>query len=54
MACRDMFYGDRVGALEDPFGYVWTVAAHVEDVPPQEYEKRMEAWASTVPGGSRK
>jgi PhnB protein len=34
------FYGDRMGAFEDPFGHEWNVATHVEDVPPEEMEKR--------------
>ncbi len=38
---EDQFYGDRTGAFEDPFGHRWTVATHVEDVPPEEMEKRM-------------
>jgi PhnB protein len=37
------FYGDRSGTLEDPFGHVWTVATHVEDVPPDEMERRAKA-----------
>jgi PhnB protein len=39
----DQFYGDRSGTLEDPFGHVWTVATHVEDVPPAELERRIAA-----------
>ncbi len=35
------FYGDRSGQFEDPFGHHWSVATHVEDVPPEEMEKRM-------------
>jgi PhnB protein len=34
------FYGDRTGQFEDPFGHRWSVATHVEDVPPDEMEKR--------------
>jgi PhnB protein len=34
------FYGDRLGAFEDPFGHVWNVASHVEDVPPEEMQTR--------------
>lgn len=37
------FYGDRSGTLYDPFGHCWTIATHVEDVPPDEMERRMEA-----------
>jgi PhnB protein len=37
---EDKFYGDRLGSFEDPFGHHWHVATHVEDVPPDEMEKR--------------
>ena len=37
---QDQFYGDRSGQFEDPFGHRWNVATHVEDVPPDEMEKR--------------
>ena len=39
---KDQFYGDRSATLEDPFGHVWTVATHIEDVPPEEIRRRME------------
>jgi PhnB protein len=39
----NQFYGDRSGTLEDPFGHVWTIATHVEDVPPEEMRRRAEA-----------
>lgn len=42
---QDQFYGDRSGTLKDPFGHVWHVATHTEDVSPQEMEKRMAAAA---------
>ena len=49
----DQFYGDRSGTLEDPFGHVWTVATHVEDVPPEEMQRRAEAaMKSAAPGAS--
>ncbi len=38
---ENQFYGDRSGQFEDPFGHRWSVATHVEDVPPDEMEKRM-------------
>jgi PhnB protein len=38
----DQFYGDRSGQLEDPFGHLWWVATHKEDVPPAEMQKRVE------------
>jgi PhnB protein len=37
---EDKFYGDRTGTLQDPFGHVWHVSTHVEDVPPKEMKKR--------------
>jgi len=36
----DQFYGDRTGGVDDPFGFHWYIATHVEDVPPDELEKR--------------
>ena len=40
---ENQFYGDRSGQFEDPFGHKWNVATHVEDVPPDEMEKRAAA-----------
>ena len=39
----DQFYGDRMATLEDPFGHSWSFATHIEDVPPEEIEKRAAA-----------
>jgi PhnB protein len=39
---EDMFWGDRFGAVTDPFGHSWQIATHVEDVPPEEMAKRAE------------
>ena len=39
----DQFYGDRCGTLEDPFGHVWTIATHKEDLEPAELQRRFEA-----------
>jgi PhnB protein len=39
---EDQFYGDRSGSLTDPFGYVWTISTHVEDVSEEEMQRRME------------
>jgi len=39
----DQFYGDRGGSFEDPWGHHWSVASHIEDVPPEEMEKRAAA-----------
>jgi PhnB protein len=45
---EDRFYGDRTGGFEDPFGHRWHVATHVEDVPPDEMERRA---ADAMPAG---
>jgi PhnB protein len=42
-APTNMFWGDRYGKLTDPFGHEWSIATHVEDVTPEEMEKRMAA-----------
>ena len=39
----DQFYGDRGGKLADPFGHVWWIATHTEDVAPEELSKRARA-----------
>ena len=39
----DQFYGDRSGTFEDPFGHTWHLSTHVEDVPPDELKRRMDA-----------
>lgn len=39
----DQFYGDRTGTFEDPFGHIWSIGTHIEDVSPEEMKKRMSA-----------
>ena len=46
MPPADMFWGDRMGNLVDPFGHKWAIATHKEDVAPDEMEKRMQALGS--------
>jgi PhnB protein len=41
---EDQFYGDRSGAVVDPFGHKWTISTHIEDVEPKELERRMNEW----------
>src|SRR5262249_15899621 len=41
---KDQFYGDRSGPFEDPFGHVWTIATHKEDLSLEELHKRSEAF----------
>ncbi len=40
MPPTDMFWGDRFGSLIDPFGHVWSIATHKEDIAPDELERR--------------
>jgi PhnB protein len=40
---KNQFYGDRSGTLSDPFGHMWTISTHVEDMSPEEMQHRMEA-----------
>jgi len=48
---KDQFYGDRSATLVDPFGHIWTIATHKEDVSPAEMAKRMkEVMSSQKPG----
>ena len=47
MPLDDMFWGDRYGKVEDPFGHQWSIGTHVRDVSPDEMQKAMEQM--TVP-----
>lgn len=47
---KNQFYGDRTGSVLDPFGHMWTVATHVEDISPEELGKRMTAAMSQAAG----
>jgi PhnB protein len=40
---ENQFYGDRTGSLTDPFGHNWMISTHIEDVSPEEMERRMKA-----------
>lgn len=44
----DMFWGDRMGKISDPFGYHWSVATHIEDVPESEMAERQQAWMAEM------
>ena len=46
----DMFWGDRFSSVQDPFGHSWTIATHVEDVSPEEMQRRSEEWMSQMVG----
>lgn len=43
---QDQFYGDRSGQIEDPFGHVWIISSHIEDVSPEEIERRTAAFTA--------
>ena len=45
---ENRFYGDRTGTLIDPFGHMWSIATHIEDVTPEEMKKRMAKIAQSA------
>lgn len=45
MEVADQFWGDRFGTVADPFGHLWGIATHVEDVPPEMAERAKAAMA---------
>jgi PhnB protein len=50
MPVADMFWGDRIGGVEDPYGQKWTLATHKEDVAPREMQKRSQAFYAQAAG----
>lgn len=44
MPVANMFWGDRYGKVLDPFGHIWGIATHVEDVSPDECARRAASW----------
>ena len=51
MELSDMFWGDRFGSVTDPFGHSWSLATHVEDVPPEEMAERAKAAMAQMASG---
>lgn len=49
---ENQFYGDRSAQFEDPFGHRWVIATHVEDVPPEEMERRAAEAMGAMGDGS--
>ena len=43
MEVADQFWGDRFGTITDPFGHIWSIATHIEDVPPEEMAERTKS-----------
>jgi PhnB protein len=48
MPIADMFWGDRYGQLEDPFGHRWSVATHIQDLRPEEIQQAMQKMCSQM------
>ena len=48
MEVADQFWGDRFGSITDPFGHSWSIATHVEDVPPEEMAERAKQAMSAM------
>jgi len=48
MALQNQFWGDRYGKIRDPFGHQWGLAQHVEDVAPEEMERRSKEWMAQM------
>ena len=51
MEVADQFWGDRFGSITDPFGHSWSIATHVEDVPPEEMAERAKAAMAEMGSG---
>ncbi len=51
MPAADMFWGDRMGRIVDPFGNFWTIATHIENVSPAEVKRREKAARKLMAAG---
>jgi PhnB protein len=54
MPVTNMFWGDRYGQLQDPFGHTWSLGQHVEDVSPEEMERRGRKFYEEMMSGAGK
>ena len=52
-ALEDKFYGDRSGTIVDPFGHIWHLSTHKEDVSAEEMERRAKEHSAAASGGSQ-
>jgi PhnB protein len=52
MPVMNMFWGDRYGKVTDPFGHSWGIATHVEDVSPEEINRRAAEWSANMAKGA--
>jgi len=50
---KDKFYGDRSGSVVDPFGHIWHIATHKEDVSPEEIDRRLKEMLKGQPSHSK-
>ena len=50
MEVADQFWGDRLGSIQDPFGHSWSIATHVEDIPPEEMAERAKKAMAEMAG----
>ena len=50
MPVADMFWGDRMGAVSDPYGYKWNFSTHVKDMTPEEIKKGQDEWMKQMAG----
>jgi uncharacterized glyoxalase superfamily protein PhnB len=48
MQPADQFWGDRMGALADPFGHRWSIATHKVDLTPGQMKKAMDGWLASL------
>lgn len=53
MPVADMFWGDRYGKLEDPFGHHWSIGTHLRDVTPEEMQQAMQKMAGCPEKGAK-
>ncbi len=53
MPLMNAFWGDRYGMLADPFGHHWSLASHIENVPPEEMGQRAAAAMANMGGGGQ-
>ena len=47
----NQFWGDRIGSLMDPYGFRWSIATHIEEVSPEEIQRRFSEWMEKEGGG---
>ena len=48
MPIADMFWGDRMGSITDPFGNRWTISQHMKDLTPDEMKKAQDAFVAQM------